>query len=121
MVGQRFVLFSQLVSGLTVPPSAGVTWQNSLSTDGSITVASIIPPPSFANVNPVTVAPNGVATINATGTVGGTYTLYGTTNLTLPMAAWTVITSGTVTTSPFSITDPSASSLTQRFYRFGTP
>ena len=124
-VGDKFTLFSQpLVGGaaLTIPPSAGVIWSNTLAVDGSISVVSIIPPPSFATNNPVSRAPNGVVTINATGTVGGTYTLYGSTDLALrPFSAWTVIASGTITTSPFTVTDTSATSLAQRFYIFSTP
>ena len=124
VAGDKFTLFSQpLVGGaaLTIPPSAGVIWSNTLAVDGSISVVGAIPPPSFATNNPVSRAPNGVVTINATGTVGGTYTLYGTTNLATPLASWTVISTGTITTSPFSITDSSATSLAQRFYILATP
>lgn len=124
VAGDKFTLFSQpLVGGaaLTIPPSAGVIWSNTLAVDGSISVVGPILPPSFATNNPVSRANNGVVTINATGTVGGTYTLYGTTNLATPLASWPVISTGTITASPFSITDSSATSLAQRFYILATP
>ena len=122
-VGDSFTLFSQPVTGgaaLTVPPSAGVVWTNKLAINGSIQAIAIIAPPVVTSGG-VSVLPNGNVTLTATGTVGSTYKLWGTTNLLTPLASWQLITSGTVTTSPFSVTDTTASGSAQKFYIFSTP
>ncbi len=123
-VGDTFTLFSQPLaggSGVTVS-GGGATWVNNLQTSGSITVASIIPPPSFTTGG-TTRLPDGNISLTATGTVGGTYKLWATSDLTLkPIAStWTLLTSGTITTSPFTITDLNATNFTQRFYIFSAP
>lgn len=123
-VGDKFTLFSQPVVGgaaLTVLPSAGVVWTNKLAIDGSIAVLSLIPAPSVTPGG-VSVTPSGTS-LTATGVVGSTYKLWGTTNLLLsPIATtWQLITSGTVTNSPFTVTDSSATNSVQKFYIFGTP
>jgi len=55
--------------------------------------------------------------------VGAPFTLWATTNLALsPITnAWTKLTNGTVSTSPFRITDPGASTNRQQFYIFSSP
>jgi autotransporter-associated beta strand protein len=122
-VGDSFTLFSQPVTGgaaLTVAPSAGVVWTNKLAIDGSIQAVAIIAPPVVVSGG-VSVLPNGNVTLTATGTIGSTYKLWGTTNVALPLASWTLISSGTVTTSPFSVTDTTAAGNAQKFYIFSTP
>ena len=122
-IGDSFKLFSQPVSGgaaLTVVPSAGVVWQNKLAVDGSIKVVSYIAPPVVTSGG-VNVLPNGNVTLTATGTVGSTYTLRGSTSLLTPRASWQVVATGTVGTSPFSVTDTTASGSAQKFYIFSTP
>ncbi len=122
-VGDSFTLFSQPVTGgaaLTVVPSAGVVWTNKLAIDGSIQAVAIIAPPVVVSGG-VSVLPNGNVTLTATGTIGSTYKLWGTTNVALPLASWTLISSGTVTTSPFSVTDTTAAGNANKFYIFSTP
>jgi autotransporter-associated beta strand protein len=124
-VGDKFFVFNKAVSGgasLTVSGS-GVMWQNNLAVDGSITVTSlVVPPPTF---NPASVAtlPDGNKSITATGTIGATYKLYATTNVALtPIATtWTLLSSGTITTSPFTISDLTATNYPRRFYIFSAP
>jgi hypothetical protein len=98
----------------------GATWQNNLASDGSITVLTLIPAPVVTSGG-VSVLPNGNVTLTATGTVGSTYKLWGSTSLLTPLASWQLITSGTVSTSPFSVTDTTASGSAQKFYIFSTP
>ena len=119
-VGDRFVLFSAplLGAGTMAVTGGGVTWKNDLAVDGSITVLTILPPPSVTSVS---VLPNGNVTLTATGSVGTSYTLLGSTNVTTPRASWQVITTGTVTATPFNVTDTTASGSAQKFYIFSTP
>ena len=81
--GDKFQVFSQLITGATVPVSGGgAIWNNNLGVDGSISVASV-PTPVISGVflsgtNLVFSGTNGVPT--------GTYALFSSTNLALPLA-----------------------------------
>jgi hypothetical protein len=121
-VGDSFTLFSKpLVNGnvLTVSGS-GVVWNNKLAVDGSIQVISVVP--SFTSGGAARL-PDGNIKLTANGVIGSTYKLWATTNLTLsPISStWTLISSGTVTTSPFTINDLSATNYPRRFYIFSAP
>jgi hypothetical protein len=61
----------------------------------------------------------GVASFTATGAPGVPYTLWGRTNL--AGGAWAPLFTGTVTNTPFVISDGGAVSNVTRFYRFSTP
>jgi fibronectin-binding autotransporter adhesin len=123
-VGDSFTLFSKPVVGgasLTVS-GGGAVWANNLAVDGSIKVVSLIPAPNF---NPGSVAslPDGNKSVTGTGTIGSTYKLWASTNVALTpiTTTWTLLSSGTVTTSPFTINDLTATNFTQRFYIFSAP
>jgi autotransporter-associated beta strand protein len=121
-VGDSFTLFSKpLVNGsaLTVSGS-GVVWNNKLAVDGSIQVVSVVP--SFTSGGAARL-PDGNIALTANGAVGSTYKLWATTNLALsPISStWTLLSSGTVTTSPFTINDLTATNFTRRFYIFSAP
>jgi len=65
----------------------------------------------------------GTVSLTATGALGSTYKLWASTNVALTpiTTTWTLLTSGTVTVSPFTITDPGAVTNQQRFYLFSAP
>ena len=79
-------------------------------------------PPNFPPGG-VSVLPGGGISLVATGALGGTYKLWATTNLALtPITnTWTLLTNGTITTSPFTNIDLTATNKPQRFYLFSTP
>ncbi len=52
---------------------------------------------------------------------GQNYTLLATTNLLVPVAAWAVVSTGTVPVGPFVMADPAATNFPQRFYRLSSP
>ena len=123
--GDSFTLFSKPVvngNAFSVPPSGGAFWTNKLAIDGSIQVLGLVPPPSFSPGGVKRLA-NGSISLTAIGTVGGTYKLWATTNLALtPIAStWTLLSSGTITASPFTIIDTTATNYAQRFYIFSAP
>jgi fibronectin-binding autotransporter adhesin len=97
-VGDRFVLFNAPVTGgnsLAVV-STFYTFNNNLAVDGSISVASIVQP-AAPKINNVSLSGTNIvisATNNA-GTGGGSYTLFGTNNLTAPLSTWPIISTGT--------------------------
>jgi fibronectin-binding autotransporter adhesin len=126
-VGDTFQLFNKAVlngSALTVT-GAGATWENNLESDGSITVLSVSgaqPPPNFA-AGGIATLPTGNISLTATGAIGATYKLWATTNVALTPVetTWTLLSSGTVTTSPFTLEDLAATNYVQRFYLFSAP
>ena len=125
-IGDSFKLFNQaMVNGgaLTVT-GGGVTWTNKLAIDGSIQVLSTggNVPPSFPPGS-VSILPSGNISLTATGSIGTTFKLWASTNVTLtPITnTWTLLSSGTVTTSPFTINDLTATNHSQRFYLFSVP
>jgi len=126
-VGDNFKLFSQPVlngSALTIT-GGGATWANNLESDGSITVLSVSgaqPPPNFA-AGGIATLPSGNISLTATGGIGATYKLWATTNVALTPVetTWTLLSSGTVTTSPFVLQDLSVTNYPQRFYLFSAP
>ena len=66
---------------------------------------------------------NGTVSLTATGSVGSAFRLWATTNLALKPVTntWTLLTNGTVTASPFTLTDPGAATNQERFYLFTAP
>lgn len=125
-VGNSFKVFNQAVinGGALTVTGGGVTWTNKLAVDGSIQVLSTggSVPPSFPP-NSVTVLPSGNISLTATGALGTSYRLWATTNVTLaPITnTWTLLNSGTISVSPFTINDLNATNFPQRFYLFSTP
>ena len=70
--------------------------------------------PLAQTTNIVYDATNG-ATITATGVMGASWYLYGSSDVTAPLQ-WSYVQSGTVTSSPFTVVDPDSTNYTQRFY-----
>ena len=81
-----------------------------------------LPPPNFSS-GAVTRLPDGNISLTATGVVGAAYSLWASTNaaLTPITSTWTFLSSGTVTTSPFTLSDLTATNFPQRFYLFSSP
>ena len=116
-VGDSFTLFSQPVtgSGLTVS-GGGVTWNNHLTVDGGITVATIVPttpPVFFGTVLSGTNIVSGVSNAPA----GSTYYVLATTNLTLPRASWTPIATNTYPSGVFYLTNHIVPGVPTRYYQ----
>jgi len=124
-VGDTFQVFNRALTNggaLAIVGPAGVTLANHLATDGTISVLSLSSTPPGFPAHALTVS-GGTASLTATGAMGAPFTLWASTNLALtPITnTWTKLTNGTVTASPFTITDPGATTNQQRFYLFSTP
>ena len=123
-VGQKFFLFNGAVTGAgtMAVTGGGATWQNDLAADGSITVLTVIPAPTFSPGSVATLL-DGNKSVTATGTIGSAYRLWASSDVTLTpiTTTWTLLTSGTVTASPFTINDLTATNFTKRFYIFSNP
>jgi len=123
-VGDTFTLFSTPLagtfSGSVVLPSF-YTWNTAnLEVNGTITVAGIVPPPTITSIDASGLA-GGTLIFNATG--GGAsepFAILTSTNLLLPAAQWTTVTtgnfdgSGNLTSFSVSGLDPT---LPQSYYR----
>jgi autotransporter-associated beta strand protein len=99
-------------------PAPGLMWDAShLAVDGTLRVATTIPP---ILANPVR-QPDGNISFQINGTLGEGYSVRGTTNITLPLATWTILQSGTITTTPYGFTDLTATNYPLRFYGVSSP
>ena len=101
----------------------GVNWTNLLAVDGSIQVlsVSVTQPPGFTP-GALSLLPGGNVSLTATGAIGATYKIWATTNIALrPITSWTLLQSGTVTISPFTVQDLGATNFPKRFYIFSAP
>lgn len=124
VVGQKFYLFNQPVVGggaMTVT-GGSATWQNDLAVDGSITVltVTVTPAPVF-NPGSVATLPDGNKSVTGTGNIGQAYRLWASPDVSAPLNTWTLLNTGTITVSPFTINDLNATNFPSRFYIFSTP
>jgi autotransporter-associated beta strand protein len=119
--GESFALFSStsyagsFAAISPAVPGPGLMWDtSSLAVNGTLKIQAV---PGFAAV-----APAGAADIAFTiaGSVGSAYSLRFSSDATSPVAAWQVLTNGTILTSPFTIHDTTATN-SQRFYRLSSP
>ncbi|HEX4122442.1 MAG TPA: hypothetical protein VH619_17640 [Verrucomicrobiae bacterium] len=98
-LGDRFVIFGgALVNGgaLTVT-GAGVQWTNNLAVDGSISVLSLTPPPPppTPTISGASEVGGNIVFSGTNGASGGTFYVLETTNIALPLADWTVVSTNT--------------------------
>jgi autotransporter-associated beta strand protein len=121
-VGDRFVLFNQPVIGgssMSVTGS-GVVWSNSLAVDGSVSVASLVVPHPV--INSVSLAGSNIIISGTNGAAGSPCYLLSSTNLALPLAQWTPVSTNAFDGSGnFSITNAIAPGSPQQFYIVNTP
>ncbi|MGD0259123.1 MAG: hypothetical protein ABSD29_04780 [Verrucomicrobiota bacterium] len=122
--GNSFQLFSATTynpssfAALVLPnPGPGLAWDTShLTDDGSI---RIIARPQITGADRL-----GDGNIELTFTADASstsYILWATTNVALPLASWTQLSSGTITSSPLTIQDLTATNYPQRFYTISVP
>jgi autotransporter-associated beta strand protein len=99
-------------------PAPGLMWDtSSLAIDGTLRVTSTTAP-TLANAARLT---DGNITFQINGALGQGYTVRGTTNSALPLANWTILQSGTITTTPYVFTDLNATNYPLRFYSVSSP
>jgi hypothetical protein len=122
---QLFAASSRNGSFTNIIYPSGYNWTNSLSADGRVGVQSVAAPTSAPNFPPggITALPSGGVSLTVTGAVGTPYRLWASTNVaaTPIPSTWTLLNSGTISTSPFTINDPNATNYLKRFYLFSTP
>ena len=99
-------------SGLLTPATQSETVTGSMTS-----MAPSFPPGGIGRLS------SGNISLIATGALGTPYRLWATTNLALRpvISTWTLLNSSTITTSPFTNTDLTATNFSQRFYLFTSP
>jgi fibronectin-binding autotransporter adhesin len=120
--GQTFKLFDSTggYSGgfaaiVPATPGPGLLWDTgSLAVDGTLKVMA---GPHFTGITQVG-SQNFQFTI--AGPIGTNYSVRFSTNVTAPVATWQVLSSGTISTSPFTVNDNAATNA-ERFYRISMP
>ena len=118
-VGDNFQVFSQpITSGdLLSVVGAGATWTNNLAVDGTIEVLSVVPvtQPTITGVS--FASPTDLVLAGTNGTPGMPFQVMSTTNVALPVAEWTMETSGLFgVDGRFSITNTVTPDVPQKFY-----
>ena len=88
-----------------------------MTTDGVLRV-KLAPAPAITKVG---VLPDGNFRLTLTGNIGQPYTVLVSSDVTLPLAGWTVLQTGTITTVPQPVDDLTATNYVQRFYQTSTP
>jgi autotransporter-associated beta strand protein len=120
--GDRFYLFNKAMTGggslNIIGGGAGVTWNNNLAADGSISVASV-PGPVITDL--MIIGTNFVcAGIN--GMANEPYYVVASTNVATPLSGWTIVLSTNYAADgSFSFALPMVPGVPQRFYRLSTP
>ena len=89
----------------------------SVALQGNNLVVNYLPPPTIISYGPLS---GGSFPLTFSGPSGQSYTVLTSTNVALPLASWTVLTSGTFGGSPVIYADPAATNA-QQFYRIKSP
>lgn len=121
--GDSFQLFSQpLLNGqaltITPAPGSGLAWNNNLAVNGSIAVVSTaVQVPVLSSI--VTFSGTSCS-FSFSGPSGQSYAVLMSTNVALPLADWTHLSTGVFGVSPVNFADTTATNA-HRFYRITSP
>jgi len=123
VAGDRFVLFNKGLSGggsLTVTGGGtGVTWNNNLVSDGSISVASVGPAPKPVITSTILSGGNVILNgTNGTASSGGTFYVLSSTNVAAQLSDWKPISTNTYGPGgAFSVTNAIVPGVPDNFYQ----
>jgi GH35 family endo-1,4-beta-xylanase len=111
---------------VTITPPGGVATVRRITvTSGAGTnlVTLVVPPsvpPNFSSGAIRRLADKNFS-LTATGSLGAPYRFWANTNLAAATNTWTLISSGNITSNPFTLYDLTATNFPRRFYRFSSP
>jgi hypothetical protein len=118
--GQSFQLFvatngySLNFSSVTLPSATGLTWTNTLTTNGRITAGVV--PPAQPSITSISLSGTSLVISGTGGTATYQFVLLTSTNLTLPLSQWTPVVTNTFTGGSWSTTNTVNPSVPQNFY-----
>jgi hypothetical protein len=110
--------FNRVIVHYDARPSTGGDWGPIFMADNMV----VTPAPSPPILTDAVMLPNGAFSFTFSATAGGSFTVFATTNLSLPLSSWTGL--GPVaetSTGLFQFTDPPTPGTSQRFYRVRSP
>jgi hypothetical protein len=113
---------------ITVTPPGGVPTFHQITLvpgTGTNLVSFTVPPavPPVFTANGIIRQSDRTFSLTATGSIGTPYRLWAGTNFALAPVTntWNLLSSGTITSNPFTLYDPAATNFLLRFYRFSSP
>jgi alpha-tubulin suppressor-like RCC1 family protein len=127
-LGDNTIVTRQIpVAVNTTPLAAGERFAGVVSSSAAFHTLALVAEPPAPPAPPITLtAPhtltNGVFEFSFSNTSGAPLSVLSTTNLTLPLSNWTVLTGVTeITPGQFQFADPQAANTPRRFYRVRSP
>jgi hypothetical protein len=127
--GQTFQLFvasnnvynAANFGSITLPAAAGLTWTNNLNVNGSITAGVASATPAQPHITSVNLSGTTLIINGTNGTAGLQFEVLTSTNVTVPLANWTSISTNTFSGSNFSVTNTVNSTAPQNFFLLRVP
>jgi fibronectin-binding autotransporter adhesin len=126
--GQSFQLFVAtngysltFSGGVTLPSAPGLTWTNTLTTNGRITAGVVSGPAAQPHITSVNLSGTSLVISGTNGTAGLQFVVLSSTNLALPFIQWTPVVTNTFTGGNFSVTNTVDPSAPQNFYILRVP
>jgi fibronectin-binding autotransporter adhesin len=123
--GRSFKLFAAatytgaFTSIVPATPGAGLLWDTDGLTNGILSiVSSVVPQPGITSIS---LSGTSLIINGTNGLAGEQYNILTTTNLTLPLAQWTVLPTNTFSAGTFSLTNSVDSSVPQSYYIIRVP
>jgi len=99
----------------------GLAWSNSLAIDGRITVVSTSGPPVPPYITSINLSGTSLVINGTNGSAGQQFTVLSSTNLTLPLASWTPVSTNTFSGGNFSVTNTLSTIAPQSFFIIRLP
>jgi hypothetical protein len=121
--GQTFALFNQPLNNgdaLTIVPPPGVVLVNHLALDGTVSVASTTVT-SQPYITSISLSGANLIINGTNGSAGQQFEILSSTNVALPLANWTSISTDTFTGGDFAVTNAINAGEPQRFYLIRVP
>ena len=101
-----------------VIPAPGLVWDASqLAVDGTLRVVSPVP----TSISGAMTLPSGAMSFNISGGIGEAYSVRASTNAALAVTNWTILQSGTLSSTTINFIDLTSTNFPQRFYIISTP
>ena len=125
--GQSFQLFvssngyTGTFATVVLPSATGLTWTNTLTTNGRITAGGVSGPAAQPIITSVSLSGTDLVISGTNGTAGQQFTLLTSTNVALPLSQWTLILTNTFASGNFSITNTVNPLAPQNFYILRVP
>jgi autotransporter-associated beta strand protein len=125
--GQTFQLFvasngvynAANFGSVNLPSVPGFTWTNKLQVNGTISIGAVVP--GRPGITHISLSGTNLTIQGTNGTAGFGYTVRGSTNVSLPVATWSAVASGTFSGGNFTNSFGITPGVPQSFYLISIP